>query len=100
MPTDRFREGCITQATHSVCCNVSASIERLVVAYILRSLPFCFPAHGSDPMTNALRGVTSMIDDPREDFDVSVDRLDAMQGLCHGTFDGELNICALCSNAH
>ncbi len=51
-------------------------------------------------MANALLGMASVINDPRQDFDVSSDRLDAMQRLCYGIFDGELNICALCSNAH
>ena len=51
-------------------------------------------------MANALLGMASVINDPREDFNVSADRLDAMQRLCHGIFDGEFNICALCSNAH
>ena len=50
-------------------------------------------------MANALLGMASVINDPRENFNVSIDRLDAMQRLCHRTFDGELNICGLCSNA-
>ena len=44
-------------------------------------------------MANALLGMASVINDPREDFNVSADRLDAMQRLCHGAFDGKLNNC-------
>ena len=50
-------------------------------------------------MANALLGMASVVNDPHENFNVCVDRLDAMQGLCDSIFDRELDFCVLCSNA-
>ena len=51
-------------------------------------------------MANALLGMASVVNDPHENFNVCVDRLDAMQGLCDSIFDRELAFCVLCSNAY
>jgi hypothetical protein len=99
MPAASFREGCVTQATYDVRCNVAASVNGLVVAQVCRGLPICFFAHDSYPATNASLRVTSMIDNPRHDFLVSADCFDAVQRLCHATFERELWTCALCSYA-
>ena len=50
-------------------------------------------------MADALLGMASVVNDPHENFNVCVDRLDAMQGLCDSIFDRELDFCVLCSTA-
>ena len=50
-------------------------------------------------MANALLGMAGVVNDPHENFNVCVGRLDAMQGLCDSIFDREFDSCVLCSNA-
>ena len=50
-------------------------------------------------MANALLGTASVIDDSRENFNVSADSLDAMLGLRHCSFEAKLSSRMLCSSA-
>ena len=99
MPCVRFGECCFTQATHGIRCNVSASIDRLVVAQLFGYLPFRFSTHCSQAMTNALLRMASMVNDSDEDFKVLWYTFDATQGFCYGGFEAKLCTCILCSSA-
>ena len=104
MPAIWSRQGGATQATDSICSDVSTSVKRLVVIQLCASLPSCFSARGSHAVTYALLEMGSVIGDSHEDFNVSADCLDAMQRLCHGALEGELCNASwdklLCSNTY
>ena len=93
-----FCECCSTQTAHGTHCNVSTSIEWLVVANFFGYLPLCFQTHANNTKANALLQVASIVNKSHEDFRVSVDIFDA-QGIIHSGFDAELGTSMLCSGA-
>ena len=90
MPAVRYCKCCFTQATHGIRCNVSASIQWLVVAKFFEYIPFGFSKHSDNTMANALLRVASMVNDSHEDFRVSVYSFDTTQCFIQCSFDAEL----------
>ena len=99
VPVASFRKGYVTQATHSICSDVPASIKRLVAGQICRCLPLRFSAHGNYSLTDAILGVTCVIDNSCHDVCLIAAGIEAMQHLCHCTFKIKLRSRMLCSSA-
>ena len=99
VPVASFREGYVTQATHSICSDVPASVKRLVAGQICQCLPFRFSAHGYYSLTDAILGATCVIDNSCHNVCLIADGIEVIHHLCHGTFKIKLRVRKLCSRA-